>query len=87
MTDTIDTINPGGGNNADRKFLKHAKQEESTFLSQGVLKKVKIQNGYVYTTEPDLYEKLNTQRSLVRYIRKPDNNKNEKKESKVSYKV
>jgi hypothetical protein len=58
MTISVDATKIFTPNEIDRSLLAKAKQEEQKFVKKKKLTKLKIQGGYVLTTEPHRYKHL-----------------------------
>lgn len=54
----IDATKPFAPNSIDHNMLAKAKEEEQMMINKKKLTKVKIQGGYVLTTEPNRYKDL-----------------------------
>lgn len=58
MIISVDATKPFAPNSIDHSQLAKAKEEEQIFLKKKKLTKIKIQGGYVLTTEPYRYKDL-----------------------------
>lgn len=58
MIISVDATKPFAPNPIDHNMLAKAKEEEQIMKNKKKLTKVKIQGGYVLTTDPDKYKEL-----------------------------